>query len=165
MDDVTPIIIGFVDDYPTYKSLLLVCKNFYHISKKQTKNPIRTLMRFWKLTDEDLFYQNPWLEPEVNQNLRPNETNFDRSDVRDSPWISILENGRGTIPLRYFSEVISNKYKCHSKIYYNLTLCHALTHCTYSWEEVVCCRISIAGYKINVNHCKISVILKNKFGL
>lgn len=167
MDDVHPIIIGYVDDYKTYATVLLVCKRFYQIGKIQTQNPIRTLMRFWKMEEKDLYYQNPWLEPEVNQKLRPNDINFDweyDSSVLDPPWTAILENGRGTIPLKYFSEVLSKKHKDHPRILFNDTLCHALTACEYSWEEVVCCIINIAGYKVYADHCK-CIILKHKFGL
>lgn len=158
--DTLGCIISLINDYKTFKSISLVNKLVGRICKDQTQNPIRSLMRFWKIKEEQLIYQNPWLEPEINKNLKPIPLRF---------WFcssvgcqKILESsGVDTYSLDYFCKVLWYK-KPRISPKYAVSL--AIRDCYYDWTDVVYGFIKIGNKVFSIEEFRVSDVLAKRFG-
>lgn len=161
--DSISIVVGFVDDHPTFVSITRSNKRLYNICKEQTQNPIQSLMRFWQIEEYQLIYQNPWLEPEINKRLYDLNTNKKCFvDVARYPciiceeekeWNYILHrsNPRGVhelgdlilkmlqnsdedvISLEFIRRVTQKKI---SEFMKKVIFLEALIKCKYEWKDV-----------------------------
>lgn len=161
--DSISMVVSFVDDHPTFVSIIRSNKRLYNICKEQTQNPIRSLMRFWQIDEKQLIYQNPWLEPEINKKLHdPNENKkyfvvvakypsiicdeekewnyiLHRSNPRDMEKLGklILETLQNSeediISLEFIRRITQKKISEFMKM---VIFYEALNKCKYEWKDV-----------------------------